>query len=57
MPLVRASLIYGALFYLPVFRQSIERFIQLCRRCNDAPVASLFGLGKTDSCLAKLTLT
>jgi len=57
MPLVRASLSYGALFYLLVFCQSIERFMQPCRCCDEAPVASHSGLGKTESSCAKLTLT
>lgn len=57
MPLVRASLSYGALFYLPVFCQSIERFMQPCRCCDEAPVASHSGLGKTGLLLTKLTLT
>ncbi len=57
MPLVRASLSYGASFFVPVFCLSIERIMQPCRYLGEAPVASFSGLGKTGSNCAKLTLT
>ena len=57
MPLVGASLSYGALFYLPVVFQSIERIEQPCRCCNMALIASSPGLDKTGLNRTKLTLT
>lgn len=57
MPLVRASVINGVSFYLPVFFLSIERFMQPCWRYSGTPIASLNESDKTGFDWRKLTLT